>query len=126
VPLRTGAVATSGSAHRGATSSTPAPAARRAARLGDRDRAFPHRRTSTRPPPWPSARTVSAGWQAAGIARRSSYARTGPAARSDVRPSHLRRTAAPPLPFIVGSATATANPLVPVNPAACCSYRSRT
>jgi len=69
---------------------------------------------------------ASAGWQPADIARRSSYGRTGPAARSDVRPYHLHRTAAPPLPFIVGSATATANPVVPVNPAACCSYRSRT
>jgi hypothetical protein len=57
---------------------------------------------------------------------RSSYARTRRPARSDVRPPYLRRTADLPLPFTVGSVTATANPLRPVNPGGGGSYRSGT
>lgn len=56
----------------------------------------------------------------------SRCARTGRPARSDVRLSYLRRTADLPLPFTVGAATATANPLRPVNPGVGGSYRSGT
>ena len=109
------------------TSSTPAPVARRAASRPSPCRALPHRRRRRRHRrlrPRRRRRALAGRTRAPRRVRRAR--RTGRPARSDVRPSHLRRTADLPLPFTVGSATATANPLRPVNPGAGGSYRSGT